>query len=93
MTKPSPEPDLQTLLLRGDPRPGGCPVPHFQLLQWKYAMKLEALGLRHSSGRSVRAHACRKLGLKPRTPVPVVIDAIDAILRLALSLSPTEGEQ
>ena len=45
-----------------------------------YAIKLEKLGLRHSSGRSVRAHACRTLGLKPRMAAESVIGQIDAIL-------------
>lgn len=64
----------------GDVRPIGCDVPVFQLLQWKYAIKLEALGMRHSSGRSVRAHACRMLGLRPRTRADHVVKAIEAIL-------------
>ena len=40
----------------------------FQVLQWQHAVKLEAIGLRHSSGRSVRKHACQMLGLPTRTP-------------------------
>lgn len=51
-------------LAPGDLRPSGCAVPVFQLLQWKHAIRLEAKGLRHSSGRSVRAHAARVLGCK-----------------------------
>lgn len=43
---------------------GKLAPPVFQLLQWRSAMKLEALGMRHSSGRSVRAHAARVLGCK-----------------------------
>lgn len=39
-------------------------VPVFQLLQWKHAIRLEAKGLKHSSGRSVYAHAKRILGIK-----------------------------
>lgn len=46
---------------RNDPK-GGVPV--FVLLQWKYAIKLEAKGLHHSSGRSVHAHAKRVLGIR-----------------------------
>jgi hypothetical protein len=37
-------------------------VPIFQLLQWKYAIKLESKGLKHSRG-SVTAHAKRVLGI------------------------------
>lgn len=51
-------------LVPGDLSPSGCAVPVFQLLQWKHAIRLEALGLRHSSGRSCRAHAARVLGVK-----------------------------
>lgn len=39
------------------------PIPSFQLLQWKYAIKLEAKGLKNSRG-SVTAHAKKKLGIK-----------------------------
>lgn len=35
----------------------------FQLLQWKYALKLEIKGMRHSQG-SVYAHVKRQLGLR-----------------------------
>ena len=71
---------MSTSVMRGDLKAPGCDVPIFQLLQWKYAIKLEKLGLRHSSGRSVRAHACRTLGLKPRMAAESVIGQIDAIL-------------
>ena len=30
-------------------------IPYFQLCQWKAAVKLESLGMKHSSGRSVTA--------------------------------------
>ena len=30
-------------------------IPYFQLCQWKAAVKLEGLGMKHSSGRSVTA--------------------------------------
>jgi len=36
-------------------------VSWFQLLQWKHAVHLEMLGLKHSRG-SVTAHVKRKLG-------------------------------
>lgn len=55
-------------------------VPTFQLLQWKYAISLEAQGMKHSSGRSARKHACRMLGLKPLTPHGEVIERINTIL-------------
>jgi hypothetical protein len=39
-------------------------IRYFQLAQWKYAIQLESLGMRHSSGRSVTAHAKRQLGIR-----------------------------
>lgn len=53
-------------------------VPVFQLLQWKYAIRLEAKGLRHSSGRSVRAHAARVLGCKRGEAAARIEDLLDA---------------
>ena len=58
-------------------------VPVFQLLQWKYAIKLEQKGMRHSSGRSVRKHAAVSLGLKPNAKADWVIQKIDQILATA----------
>jgi hypothetical protein len=52
----------------------------FQLLQWKYAIQLEAKGLRHSSGRSVRKHAATAIGIRPMASAPVVLDAIEILL-------------
>jgi hypothetical protein len=43
----------------------------FQLLQWKYAVRLEALGLKHSRG-SVTAHVMKVLNCK-RKEVPARI--------------------
>lgn len=62
-------------VLDGSWRPEGCAVPVFQLLQWKHAIRLEAKGLRHSSGRSVRAHAARVLGCK-RTDAGATVEAL-----------------
>jgi hypothetical protein len=36
----------------------------YQLIQWKHAIRLESKGLKHSSGRSVTAHAKRQLGIR-----------------------------
>lgn len=41
--------------------------PHirlYQLLVWKHAIKLEGLGMRHSSGRSTTAMVKKALGFK-----------------------------
>ena len=39
-------------------------ISHFQLLTLRAAVKMEGLGMRHSSGRSATAHAKRLLGMK-----------------------------
>jgi len=52
----------------------------FQLLQWKYAIRMEQRGMRHSSGRSVRKHAALALGLKANAKADEVIAAIEAAL-------------
>lgn len=60
----------------------------FQLLQWKYAIRCEARGMRHSSGRSVKAHAARMLGLRPSTPADVVIARIEEVLAAGKAVTP-----
>lgn len=51
-----------------------------QLIQWKHAIKLEAKGLKHSSGHSIRKHACTVLGLPLRTPAAKVVEVLEAVL-------------
>lgn len=68
-------------MMRGDQKVEDCDVPVFQLLQWKFAIKLEAKGMRHSSGRSVAKHARIVLGLPPRMKREAVIARIDEILK------------
>jgi len=55
-------------------------ITYQQLATWKAAIKLEALGMRHSSGRSVKAHACRALGLAARAPHATVIGVIEQMM-------------
>lgn len=55
-------------------------VTLWQLLQWRAAVRLEAAGMRHSSGKSVRKFAAIQLGLKPTAKADVVIAAIEALL-------------
>lgn len=57
-------------------------VPMFQLLQWKYAIKLEEKGIKVAR-RSVRTFACKALGLKPRTKHAEVVAHINEVLRRA----------
>ena len=39
-------------------------IKMYYLLAWRGAIKLEALGVKHSSGRSVTAHVKKVLGIK-----------------------------
>ena len=39
-------------------------INYFTLIQWRAAIKMEMVGLRHSSGRSVYAHVKRVLKIK-----------------------------
>lgn len=54
----------------------GKGVEYGQLAALKGAVKLEKLGMKHSSGKSMRKAACTLLGLKPRTSYDDVISAI-----------------
>jgi len=54
-------------------------VTPFQLLQWKHAIRLEDMGIKHSRG-SVNAHAGRVLGLPKRTKRAVTLEHIEAAL-------------
>lgn len=64
-------------------------IPTFQLLQWKAAIKLEAKGMRHSSGRSVLRFAKQALGLSPMMKAEGVVQAITTILEERLALGDT----
>lgn len=55
-------------------------IPPFQLLQWRAAIKLEALGMHHSSGRSANAHAAKMLGLPLRSRREAVLAEIQMYL-------------
>lgn len=61
-------------------------VSVFQLLQWKHAIRLEGKGLRHSSGRSVRAHAAKILGCKRGE----VAERIERLLAIIANTNRTE---
>jgi hypothetical protein len=59
----------------------------YQLIAAKHAIKLEKLGMKHSSGKSVRKHYALLLGLKPNAKHNDVILAIEArILELRAGL-------
>jgi hypothetical protein len=55
-------------------------IPLWQLLQWKAAIRLERLGMKHSSGRSVRKHAAEALGMRPMAPASAVLSRIQALI-------------
>jgi len=54
----------------------------FQMIQWKHAIGLEAQGIK-VTGRSVRAHVCRGLGLRPRSPHADLVELIDELIQNA----------
>lgn len=49
----------------------------FQLLAVKSALKLESLGMKHSSGKSIRKMWALELGLKANAKYPEVIAKIE----------------
>lgn len=51
----------------------------YQLLAVKHAIKLEAIGMKHSRG-SVRKHWAVELGLKPNAKHADVVARIDSII-------------
>lgn len=55
-------------------------VARFQLLAARGAIKLEAIGMRHSSGRSARTFYAKLLGMKPRSSHKQVIMRITELL-------------
>ncbi len=58
-------------------------VNPFQLMQWQSWLRMEereGRACKHSSGRSVRAHAARSLGLRPWEKRAVILDLIGAAL-------------
>ena len=71
----------------------GNQVYIYQWLARKGACKLEAKGLGHSSGRSVRAMCKRELGLKRTATLEEICEAIDIHCdRIANGeIDPTEG--
>ena len=64
---------------------GSEAVNLFQLIAVKSAIKLEALGMKHSSGRSVRKMWAVHLGLKPSAKADEVIAAIQSKIDAAHS--------
>jgi len=55
-------------------------ITTFQLLQWRAAIKLETAGMKHSSGRSVRKHACREIGMPLNSTADFVLKVLDAMI-------------
>ena len=52
----------------------------FQLLQWKYGLKLEKEGMKMKGGRSISSHLRRLLGLTRQADIKYLEDYIEGIL-------------
>jgi len=63
----------------------------FQLLAVRAAIKLEAKGLRHSGGRSVKARWAFHYGLPIRAKRVLVLEKLEAEMRTLGWQGPTEG--
>lgn len=64
----------------------GNQVGTARLIALKGAVKLEAVGMRHSSGRSMRKVAALELGLRPNTGHDAVIGALNKEIDRRLAL-------
>lgn len=53
---------------------------YFQLIQWKAALRLEKVGMKHSSGKSARAHVARMLGVSIRTSYDELIGVLEGYI-------------
>lgn len=62
-------------------------VAHATIAAARGAVRLEGLGMRHSSGRSVRKHWTALLNLPARTPASEVFARLDEALE-TLKLAP-----
>lgn len=71
----------------------GNGVTVFQLLAVKGALRLESIGLKHSSGRSLRKFWALQMGLKANAKVEQVLEAIEKKLaEVRAQLKPGEIE-
>lgn len=52
-------------------------ISYFQLLQYRAAIKLEIVGMKHSSGRSVAAHVKRIFGLPKSMKKQEVLEIVE----------------
>lgn len=55
---------------------GEAEIAITRLMVLKQAVRLEAVGMKHSSGRSMRRVACQELGLRANTSSDNVIGAL-----------------
>lgn len=76
---------------------GEAQIAIARLMTLKQAVRLEATGLRHSSGKSMRRVACVELGLRPNTNYDDVIGSlakeIDKRLRGARVMQPINAQE
>lgn len=71
---------LTRITLEYDDRGNTFVTTPFQLLQWKHALKLEALGMTMSRGRKVSTHLRKLMKLKRTTPVDYLIEWVTGAL-------------
>jgi len=51
------------------------------LLAQRGAVKLEKVGMKHSTGKSIRLHMCKVLGIKQNSTHDQVLEAIEAKIK------------
>lgn len=61
-----------------------------QLIALKGAVKLESLGMRHSTGKSMRKRAAIKLGLSTHASIDIVIGALNREIERRIKLHQQE---
>lgn len=65
-------------------------IEYAQLAALKGAVRLEKRGMRHSSGRSMRARAARLMGLSPGAKHETVINALEKRMNVLLTRKAQE---
>lgn len=62
-----------------------------RLMTLKAAVRLEAIGMKHSSGKSMRKVACKELGLRVNTHADTVIGALAREIEKRLKANNPQG--
>jgi hypothetical protein len=66
-------------------------IAFFRLCALKGAVKLESIGMRHSSGRSMRKILATELGLPPRTDYATVLARAEEKIEAAIAQRATQA--